>query len=57
MQDNRYWSSQNPHLTHEVMLRSVKVGIWHAASARIVGPAFNETVSCKKYLCVEGQHF
>jgi hypothetical protein len=24
MQNNRYWSSQNPHLTHEVLLHPVK---------------------------------
>jgi hypothetical protein len=39
-QNNRYWSSQNPHLTHEVQLHPVKVGVWCAVSARIVGPMF-----------------
>jgi hypothetical protein len=40
-QNNRYWSSQNPHLTHEVLLHPVKVGAWCAVSARrIVGPMF-----------------
>jgi hypothetical protein len=30
---------------------SVKVGIWCAASARIVGPVFfNETINCKNYV-------
>jgi hypothetical protein len=44
-QNNCYWSSQNPHLTHEVTLHPVKVGVWCAISARkIVGPMFfNET--------------
>jgi hypothetical protein len=27
MQNNRYWSSPNPHLTHEVLLHPVKVGV------------------------------
>jgi hypothetical protein len=26
-ENNRYWSSQNPHLTHEVLLHLVKVGV------------------------------
>jgi hypothetical protein len=39
-QNNRYWSSQNPHRTH-VLLHPVKVGVWCAVSARrIVGPVF-----------------
>jgi hypothetical protein len=38
MQNNRYWSPQNPHLTHEVLLQPVKVGVWCALSATIVGP-------------------
>jgi hypothetical protein len=38
--NNRYWSSQNPHLTHEVWLHPVKVGVWHAIGARrVAGPA------------------
>jgi hypothetical protein len=41
MQNNRYWSSKNPHLTHEAPLHPVKVGVWCALSARrIVGPVF-----------------
>jgi hypothetical protein len=55
MQNNRYWSSQNPHLTHD------GVGVWCAVKARrIVVPVFfNETINCERYLliCVEGQHF
>jgi hypothetical protein len=38
-QNNRYWSSQNAYLTHEVLLHPVKVDVWCAASARrIVAP-------------------
>jgi hypothetical protein len=41
MQNNRHWSSQNPHVTHEALLRPVKVGVWRAVSARtIVGHVF-----------------
>jgi hypothetical protein len=39
-QNNRYWSSQNPHLTHEALLCPVKVGVWCTLSTRIVGPVF-----------------
>jgi hypothetical protein len=39
MQNNRYWSSWKPHLTREVLLHPVKVGVWYAVSARrIVAP-------------------
>jgi hypothetical protein len=52
-QNNRYWSSQNPHLTHEVLLHPVKFGVWCVVSARIVGLVFfNETVNCKRYVQV-----
>jgi hypothetical protein len=59
MQNNRYSSSQNAHLTREVQLHPVTVGVWCAVSARrIVGPVFfNETINCERYLCVQGQHF
>jgi hypothetical protein len=41
-----YWSLQNPHLTHKVLLYPVKIG------GRIVVPAFfNETINCER------QHF
>jgi hypothetical protein len=41
MQNNRYWNSKNPHLTHKAPLHPAKVGIWCALSARwIVGPVF-----------------
>jgi hypothetical protein len=32
--NNRCWNSQNPHVTHEVLLRPVKVGVWCALSTR-----------------------
>jgi hypothetical protein len=43
---NRYWSSENPHITHEVLLHPVKIGVRCGVSARrIVGPEFfNETI-------------
>jgi hypothetical protein len=41
-QNNRYWSSQNPHLTHEVLLHPVKIGVWCAVNARIVEPVNSE---------------
>jgi hypothetical protein len=51
MQNNCYWSPQNPHLTHEVPLQPVKAGVWCAVSARIAGPAFfNETINCKRHV-------
>jgi hypothetical protein len=58
-QSNHYWSSQNPHPTHEVPLHPAKVGVWCAESARrIVLPLFlNETINCERYLLVHGQHF
>jgi hypothetical protein len=53
-QNNHCWSSQNPHLTHEVPLHPVKVGVWCAVSAKhTVGPVlFNETMNCKRYIQV-----
>jgi hypothetical protein len=58
-QNNRYWSSQNPHLTHEAPLYPVKVNVWCAVSARrTVVPVFsNKTRNCERYLRVQGQHF
>jgi hypothetical protein len=48
MQNNHYWSSQNPHLTHKDPPYPVKVGV------RIVVPAFfNKTINCERHLCVE----
>jgi hypothetical protein len=51
-QNNHYWSSQIPHLTHEVLLHPLKVGVWRAVSARrIAGPVFfNETINCGRYV-------
>jgi hypothetical protein len=38
-QNNRYWSSQNLHVTHEAPLHPVKIGVWCALNARgIVEP-------------------
>jgi hypothetical protein len=59
-QNNRYWSSQNSHLTHEVLLHPVKVGVCCAVSARrIVAPLFflNETIKCVRYEQVILGHF
>jgi hypothetical protein len=59
-QNNRYWSSQNPYLTHEALLHPVKVGVWCTLSARrIVGPVFfNETINCEIYVqVILGQFF
>jgi hypothetical protein len=59
MQNNRYWSSQNRHLTHEVLLHQVKVGVWCALSARRVdGPVFFQQNNSER--CVQvilGQFF
>jgi hypothetical protein len=54
-QNNRYWSSQNPHLTDEVTLHPVKVGACCAVSAiRLLNlRLFNETINCERYLRVE----
>jgi hypothetical protein len=51
-QNNRYWSPQNPHFTHDVQLNPVKVGVRCAVSARrIVGPVFcYETINCERYV-------
>jgi hypothetical protein len=54
MLNNCYWSSQNLHITQEVLLHPVKVGVWYVVSARrIVGPMFfNETINCERYVQV-----
>jgi hypothetical protein len=59
MQNNCYWSSQNPHLTHKFLLHPMKVVVWCAVSARriVVPGSFKETINCERYLCVEGWHF
>jgi hypothetical protein len=59
MQNNCHWISQNPHLTHEAPLQPVKVGVWCALSARIVGLVFfNETINFERYVWVIlGQFF
>jgi hypothetical protein len=40
IQNYRYWSSQNSHLTQEVPLQPMKVGVWYAVSARRIVPVF-----------------
>jgi hypothetical protein len=58
-QNNSYWSSQNPHLIHEVLLHPVKVGVWCAVSARrIAGPVvFKKTINCGRYVQVTVKQF
>jgi hypothetical protein len=48
-QDSRFWSSENPHLFHEVPLHFQKTGCWCVIShKRIVGPIFfSETVTAE----------
>jgi hypothetical protein len=49
--NKHYWSSRNPHLTHEVLLHPVEVGVWCDISAMIVGPVFfNETINYERYV-------
>jgi hypothetical protein len=60
MQSNCYWSSQRPHLTHEVLLHPVKVGVGSVISARrSVGYVlFNRTVNWERYVqVILGQFF
>jgi hypothetical protein len=56
MQNNRYRSSQNPHLTHEAPLHPMKVGVWCVVNARrIAVPVFfNKIINSERWLCVEG---
>jgi hypothetical protein len=59
-QNNRYWSSQNPHLTHEVPLHPVKVVVWCPVSARRIAGLvfFNGTIICERYVqVILGQFF
>jgi hypothetical protein len=59
-QNNRYWTSQYPQLTHEVPLHPVKVGILCAVgSSRVVAPVlFNGTINYEKYVqVILGQSF
>jgi hypothetical protein len=59
MQNNHYWYSQNPHLTHDVQLDPGKVGVWCAVSARrIVGLVFfYETITKDMYRSFLGSFF
>ena len=51
-QNMRYWSSENPHITHETQLPDLKIGVWCAVSGtKIVRPIFFEsTVNTDVYL-------
>ncbi|PNF13606.1 hypothetical protein B7P43_G17663 [Cryptotermes secundus] len=51
MQNNRYWSSQDPHLTHEASLHTVRDGVLCAISARRIAETvtFNETINYERY--------
>jgi hypothetical protein len=51
-QNNRFWSSENPHQLHEHPLHDIKVGAWCAVtSKRIIGPVFyNETINSQRYV-------
>ena len=50
-QNNRYWSTGNPHHMHESPLHQQKIGVWCAMSRkRIIGPIFfSETISSDRY--------
>jgi hypothetical protein len=50
-QNSWFWSSENPHVFHEVPLHSQKIGCWCEISRkRIVAPIFfSETVTPEKY--------
>ena len=50
-QNNRYWSTENPRIIHEVPLHDAKIGVWCAVSAkRIIGPIFFEdTINSERY--------
>jgi hypothetical protein len=51
MKNNWYWRSMNLHLTYEVLLHPVEVGIWCTVSARIVEPvSFNKTINCERHV-------
>jgi hypothetical protein len=59
-QNNRYWISQNPHLSHEVLLHPMKVDVWCDVSARrIVVPVFfKEIINSEIYVqVILGQSF
>jgi len=37
---NRYWSAAKPSLTHNMLLRDIKVGVWCAVSAKRIIRSF-----------------
>jgi hypothetical protein len=59
MQNNHYWSSQNPHLTHEVPLHLVKVGVWCAVNARLLDLCFlmKQLIVKDMYMSFSGNSF
>ncbi|PSN43843.1 hypothetical protein C0J52_11885 [Blattella germanica] len=50
-QNNRYWSTENPHLIHDVPLHDEKNGVLCAVTAkRIIGPIFfQDTINAQRY--------
>jgi hypothetical protein len=58
--NNRYWNSQNPHLTHEAALRPVKFDVCCAVIARRIVELlfFNEKINSERYVeVILGQFF
>jgi len=51
-QNNRYWSTDNPHQVHEIPLHDQKIGVWCAISrTKIIGPIFfQDTVNSERYI-------
>jgi hypothetical protein len=51
-QNNRYWSTENPHLLPEIPFHDVKVCVWRALSAqRIIGFIFfRDTIISNSYV-------
>jgi hypothetical protein len=58
MQNNRYWSSLNPLLTHEVAFHPVKAGVW-CAVRKIDVPSFltKQLIAKHKYMSFSSNSF